>query len=129
MAAFSLLITQNPFTGVAHTLAQDFARTLLTQGHRLQRVFFYQDAVLAALSTQNPPQGQAAVSQQWQALAAEYGFPLQVCIANALRRGVSDSTEQQRYNLPANTLAAGFELAGLGEMAEAALDSDRIIDF
>ncbi|MCD8521528.1 MAG: sulfurtransferase complex subunit TusD [Saccharospirillaceae bacterium] len=129
MATFSLILTQSPFSGASHILAQDFARTLLTQGHRLQRVFFYQDAVLAGLSTQNPPQGQTAVCQQWQALAAGHGFPLQVCIANALRRGVSDSTEQQRYNLPATTLAAGFELAGLGEMAEAALDSDRIIDF
>jgi len=129
MATFSLLLTQSPFSGASHILAQDFARSLLAQGHKLQRVFFYRDAVFAALSTQNPVQGQSAVNQQWQSLATEYGFPLQVCIANALRRGVTDNAEQQRYNLPASTLAAGFELAGLGEMAEAALDSDRIIDF
>ena len=41
----------------------------------------------------------------------------------------TDSAEQQRYNLPAETLAAGFELAGLGEMAEACADSDRVIEF
>lgn len=129
MATFSLLLTQSPHSGISHTLAQQFARSLLSQGHTLQRVFFYQDAVFAALGTQNPVQGQPSISQQWQTLAAEHGFPLQVCIANALRRGVVDKTEQQRYNLPTDTLAEGFELAGLGEMAEAALDSDRLIDF
>ncbi|UXD87525.1 sulfurtransferase complex subunit TusD [Thalassolituus hydrocarboniclasticus] len=129
MATFSLLMTQSPYSGVSHTLAQEFALSLLAQGHKLQRVFFYQDAVFAALSTQNPVQGQPSVSQQWLALAADHDFPLQVCIANALRRGVIDKAEQQRYNLPTDTLATGFELTGLGEMAEAALDSDRIIDF
>jgi tRNA 2-thiouridine synthesizing protein D len=129
MATFSLLLTQSPHSGISHTLAQQVARSLLSQGHTLQRVFFYQDAVFAALSTQNPVQGQPSISQQWQALATEHGFSLQVCIANALRRGVVDKTERQRYNLPTDTLAEGFELAGLGEMAEAALDSDRIIDF
>ncbi len=129
MATFSLLLTQSPYSGPSHILAQQFVHALLAQGHTLQRVFFYQDAVFAGLSTQNPVQGQLSITQQWQSLAAGYGFPLQICIANALRRGVSDETEQQRYNLPAATLAEGFELTGLGEMAEAALDSDRIIDF
>ena len=129
MATFTLLVRSSPFSTVQHQIAQDFAVTLLAAGHDLKRIFFYQDAVYAALSTQQPVQGQATVSQTWHSLAIQAGITLQVCIANALRRGITDSAEQQRYNLPAATLADGFELAGLGEMAEACSDSDRIIEF
>ena len=129
MTTFSLLIKSSPYATANHQAALDFATTLLTEGHLLRRVFLYQDAVFAALSTQQPVQGQISITQQWQSLAADAGIRIQVCIANALRRGVTDSTEQQRYNLPAETLAPGFELAGLGEMAEACADSDRVIEF
>ena len=129
MTTFSLLIKSSPYATANHQAALDFATTLLTEGHMLRRVFLYQDAVFAALSTQQPVQGQISITQQWQSLATDAGIRIQVCIANALRRGVTDSTEQQRYNLPAATLAPGFELAGLGEMAEACADSDRVIEF
>ncbi|MAK92952.1 MAG: sulfurtransferase complex subunit TusD [Oleibacter sp.] len=129
MTTFSLLIKSSPYATANHQAALDFATTLLTEGHMLRRVFLYQDAVFAALSTQQPVQGQISITQQWQSLAADAGIRIQVCIANALRRGVTDITEQQRYNLPAATLAPGFELAGLGEMAEACADSDRVIEF
>lgn len=129
MATFTLLLTQSPLSGVSHYTALAFARAVLQQGHQLQRVFFYQDAVYAGLINQTPVQGQHAVAQAWQTLATEHQIPLQVCIANAIRRGVVDITEQQRYQLPACTLASGFELSGLGEMASACRESDRVIQF
>lgn len=129
MATFTLLMTQSPLSGSSHYLALDFARALLAAGHSLQRVFFYQDAVYVGLNGQTPIQGQQPLLQAWQELAAAHKIPLQLCIANALRRGVVDATEQQRYNLPAETLASGFELAGLGEMASACQESDRVIRF
>lgn len=129
MASFTLLLTQSPLSGSSHYLAVDFARALLSAGHCLDRVFFYQDAVYAGLNSQTPVQGQESIAQVWQTLAAEHNVPLQLCIANALRRGVSDTTEQSRYNLPTATLAEGFELAGLGEMASACQESDRVIQF
>ncbi len=126
MATLTLLIRRSPYAGHGHQTALAFAFAALDAGHTIKRVFFYQDAVLAALH-QQPPQGQAGIAQQWQALA-ERGVPLQVCIANALRRGVIDEREAQRYQCQA-TLAADFMLAGLGEMASASEDSDRIVEF
>ncbi|WP_430462533.1 sulfurtransferase complex subunit TusD [Thalassolituus sp. LLYu03] len=129
MATISLLVRSSPFAGDHHYIAMDFIRAAVASGHTIRRVFFYQDAVYAALNSQQPVQGQTPLASQWSELAADAGFPLQVCIANALRRGIADEAEQKRYGLNALTCAGGFELAGLGEMAEAAADSDRVVEF
>lgn len=129
MASFTILIRSAPFASGQHQIALDFLQEVVAQGHRIDRVFFYQDAVYCGLNTLQPIQGQASVTSQWQALAEQFQFPLQLCIANALRRGICNKEEQLRYDLPAVTCAEHFELSGLGEMAEACLKSDRVMEF
>lgn len=129
MASFTLLLTQAPLSNSSHYLALDFAKAALTQGHSISNVFFYQDAVYVGLSGQTPIQGQQPLSHAWQALAEEHQIDLQVCIATATRRGLVDTTEQQRYNLEHPTLASGFVLVGLGEMAQSCQEADRVIQF
>ncbi len=129
MASFSLMLTQSPSTTVSHFLALDFAKSLLQQGHTLKRVFFYQDAVFIGLNGQTPIQGQQSLMQHWLDLSNQYQFPLQLCIANAIRRGLVNKQEKERYQLPAQTVAAGFDLVGLGELAEACQEDDRVIQF
>lgn len=129
MASFALLVTHSPLGSLAHYQALDFAAALLAQGHQLKQVFFYQDAVYVGLNGQLPIQGQTSVLLAWQHFAEQHHIPLQLCIANALRRGLVDATEQQRYDLPASTLANGFTLAGLGELAQAVKECDRVIQF
>ncbi|MDP2608742.1 MULTISPECIES: sulfurtransferase complex subunit TusD [unclassified Oceanobacter] len=129
MASFSLLLTASPFLGASHQQAQDFVRAALAQGHQIHRVFFYQDAVLCGSNRIQSPQGQQDIGEQWQQLANTGQFPLQLCIANSIRRGLVDQQESERYDLPGATLQPGFELAGLGEMADACAQSDRILEF
>ena len=52
-----------------------------------------------------------------------------VCIAAALRRGVVDQTEADRYQLPGSNLRDGYELSGLGQLVDAALTADRVVTF
>jgi len=129
MASFTFLIRSAPFASGQHQIALDFLQEAVAQGHRIDRVFFYQDAVYCGLNSLQPVQGQPSVTSQWQALSQQLRFPLQLCIANALRRGICNEEEQQRYNLPAVTCAEHFELSGLGEMAEACMSSDRVVEF
>lgn len=129
MASFSLMLTQSPTVNANHFLALDFATSLLQQGHSLKRVFFYQDAVYVGLNGQTPIQGQQSLMQQWLQLSKQYEFPLQLCIANAIRRGLVNAQEQERYQLPTTTVALGFDLVGLGELAEACQENDRVIQF
>ena len=129
MATFTLFITSSPNSTDLHAAAIAFARTALEKGHSIKRVFFYGDAVFSGLATQQPPQGQESTLALWQAFKNEFDTGLQACIANSLRRGVADLRESHRYALDAVTLAKSFELCGLGEMAEAFNDSDRVIHF
>lgn len=127
MARISIFLNQSPFTFASHLRAMEFIQKA-SEEHDILRVFFYQDAILAGLSNQQPIQGQSSIVELWQTLAQEVNFPLQACIANSLRRGLFDKTEAARYNSTAN-LADGFALTGLGEMAEAVAESDQLVQF
>lgn len=127
MARFSVFLNQSPFTFDSHIQAIGFI-SRLPEGDSIDRVFFYQDATLAGLNNQQPIQGQPSICDLWQDAAKATGAPLQSCIANSLRRGVFNQEEASRYNTTAN-LADGFELSGLGEMADAIANSDAIIQF
>ena len=52
-----------------------------------------------------------------------------VCIAAALRRGVLNAEEAQRYGTSAANLEAPWELSGLGQLHEAAQTADRLLCF
>lgn len=129
MATYTLLLTQAPLSNGSHYLALDFARAAVATGHQVKNIFFYQEATYVALNGQTPIQGQTPLANEWLTLASEHNIELQVCIANAIRRGLVDDNEQQRYQLPAITLAAGFKLVGLGEIASSYREVDHVIQF
>lgn len=124
--SYTIIMTQSPALSESHLTAQKFISELIKTGDKIDRVFFYQDAAYVGLRSQIPGQGLQASHQGWIELQQQQRFPLQICIANALRRGVIDNTEAKRYQ-ELETLQAGFELTGLGEIADACESSDRII--
>ncbi len=109
--------------------ALQFTHELLAQGHSVMRVFFYQQAVLIASSLTVVPQDEANLTLQWQALAQEYQLELGVCIAGALHNGIVNPQECERYQLEAANLAQGFQLVGLGQLAAASVECDRLVSF
>ncbi|WP_237065124.1 sulfurtransferase complex subunit TusD [Microbulbifer guangxiensis] len=126
---FSLVVYSAPHAGESAATAVRFARALVDQGHRLYRVFFYGDGVHSGSALAAPPQDEQDLLGQWQALYREHGVDLVVCIAAAQRRGVLSQSEAQRLERPAANLAEGFELGGLGQLADATAHSDRIVTF
>lgn len=125
---YALLVFSSPTHNGAHS-ALAFARAALAQGHQVARVFFYGDGVFNASLLQHPPQDETAIHGHWQALASAHGIDLVVCIAAGLRRGIVDSQEADRYQLPAHNIAEGFQLSGLGQLVEAGVTVDRLITF
>ncbi|AFU97951.1 sulfurtransferase complex subunit TusD [Simiduia agarivorans] len=125
---YALLINASPF-GPGQRAALAFAQALHRRGHSLTRVFFYGEGVLTANRLQQPPQGEVQTYRQWQALATTTGCELVVCIAAALRRGIVDQREAERYELSEHNLAEGFTLSGLGQLVEAGVENDRLITF
>ena len=126
---FTVAVHGAPYASFASHHALGFCESLLQQGHQLNRVFFYHEGVLAGLNSRVVPQDEVDVVQRWLELKEQYAFELAICIANALKRGVINESEQKRYNKPAATLQSEFELVGLGQLIDAIAHSDRYIEF
>ncbi len=106
-----------------------FAETVLAGGHEIVRVFFYQDGVYSAAATPVSPQDELDTAAAWSTFIATHTLDGVVCIAAALRRGVLNEEEAQRYERSAASLAKPWELSGLGQLHEAAQLADRLVCF
>lgn len=126
---FALLVQGPPYGSEVSAQALLFARALLARGHRLSQVFFYQDGVYNANALVSPASDEVDLVAQWRALAMTQGLQLDVCVAAAQRRGVLDETEAQYAGKSGHNLSAPFVLSGLGQLAEAALTADRLVQF
>lgn len=126
---YSLAIYGGPYSDQASHSALHFARATLERGHQINRVFFYHDGVYNGSSLISPPQDEANVPAEWQALAQQHNLELVVCIAAAVRRGLLNEQEARRYSKTSHNLAEGFTLSGLGQLIDAGLTSDKLITF
>ncbi len=106
-----------------------FAEAVLDGGHEITRLFFYQDGVHSASANVVTPQDEPDIAREWASLLANHQLDGVVCIAAALRRGVINQEEAERYGRAAANLAPGWELSGLGQLHEAAQMADRLICF
>ena len=106
-----------------------FAQAALAGGHEIVRLFFYQDGVYNASNSLVTPQDEPDLARQWRDFVSEHQLDAVVCIAAALRRGVLDDAEAQRYQRSAINVGAPWELSGLGQLHDAVQDADRLICF
>ena len=128
MQSFTLVVYGAPDTQASST-AYNFAQALLKAGHQIYRLFFYQDGVFNACSFNIPPQDEENLPASWQTLIQEYNLDAVVCVASALKRGIVNDTEAERYDLAASNLREGFEISGLGQLIDGVIQSDRVINF
>ncbi len=120
---FSLLVNAAADSAAALTALHTAQALLKNPDHQLHCLFFYRDAVhLANRHAWTGDGNQSSAAQQWQHWLAQHDVNAVVCVGAAQRRGIV-ATEA------ANTLAEGFSLAGLGQWAEALINSDRVIQF
>ncbi|MGD8203873.1 sulfurtransferase complex subunit TusD [Pantoea sp. FN0305] len=125
---YTLLVTGPAYGTQQASSALLFARALLKAGHQLNSIFFYREGVLNGNQLTAPAGDEFDIVRAWQALQQQ-GVTLNICVAAALRRGVTDEQEAAGLGLAAANLQPGFTLAGLGALAEAMLTSDRVVQF
>jgi tRNA 2-thiouridine synthesizing protein D len=118
-----------PYTSQSADSAWYFVRAALAAGHQVSRVFFYHDGVLTAGDRYVAPQDQSDVHQRWVDLQKESGVELAICIAAALKRGMLNDEEAERYDKSAATIDAAFTVVGLGQLIDAVVDCDRFVTF
>ncbi|MDV2468292.1 sulfurtransferase complex subunit TusD [Acinetobacter chinensis] len=118
-----LLITAAP-TSIHAWHALGLAQSLKEKNEEF-RVFFYQDGVHVANSLNWVPDDQRNLTAEWLKL----DIRLPVCVSAALSRGITDAENAQRHQLSLHNLSQGFELTGLGELADAVESAQRLIQF
>lgn len=113
---FDLLVQGAPLSTGAPERALQFARAAIDAGHRIGRLFFYNDAVYVANRFAADESGTRANLAE---LASDAGIELAVCVSAAGRRGI----------LANESLAEGFVIVGLGQLIQAIEDCDRLVSF
>ncbi|MDP9525764.1 sulfurtransferase complex subunit TusD [Pseudomonas protegens] len=106
-----------------------FAQAALAGGHEIVRLFFYQDGVYNAANSIVTPQDEQNLPREWRDFVEQHQLDGVVCIAAALRRGVLNADEAQRYQRTAVNVEAPWELSGLGQLHDAVQAADRLICF
>ena len=115
---FAIMVNSAPFGHQAAESALAFAKAVLAKGHEISRIFFYFGGVQNANRLAAPPSGEINMPRDWSALASEHDVDLVVCITAGARRGLREAN-----------LAPGFRISGLGQLAEAAIEADRLVTF
>ncbi|WP_062747539.1 sulfurtransferase complex subunit TusD [Erwinia persicina] len=126
---FCLMVTGPAYGTQQASSAWLFANALLEEGHTLDSIFFYREGVLNASLLNAPASDEFDLTRGWQQLHEQQGVQLNICVAAAQRRGITDRQEATQLGLPVANLAEGFQLSGLGSLAEAALTCDRLVQF
>lgn len=116
---FALVVLGAPYASEAGFSALRFAKAALANGHDVYRVFFYADGVYCAQQGSPPAEGAPDLVAGWQAFAKSHPVELRVCVGASGRRGIQASGQ----------LASGFEIAGLGQLIDAAITADRLVTF
>jgi tRNA 2-thiouridine synthesizing protein D len=126
---FAIAVHGAPYASQAADSALRFTRAALAAGHSIHRVFFYHDGVHTASALSVPPQDEPSAQPDWIELAREHDIELAVCIAAALKRGLVNREEAERYDLQGDNAHEAFSIVGLGQLIEAIGSADRFVTF
>ncbi|MCP3867550.1 MAG: sulfurtransferase complex subunit TusD [Gammaproteobacteria bacterium] len=126
---FSIQINEGPYQHQASDSAYMFTKAALDKGHEIFRVFFYHDGVGNSTRLTTPPQDDRNIVNRWADLGKEHDLDLVVCVAAAQRRGIVDDGEAERNGKDATNIHPQFRISGLGQLIEAAVQSERLVVF
>ena len=126
---YALLVLSSPASGHGARTAVRFAHSAIARGHTIERVFFLDEGVGTGSQVAVFPQDEDDRLEPWIHLAREHKVELVLCISSALKRGVLDTTEAERYDRPGSTAHPAFVISGLGQLIDAAAGADRLLTF
>ncbi len=126
---YAIQINEGPYQHQATDSAYHFAKAALDKGHEISRVFLYHDGVNNSTRITSPPQDDRHIVNRWAELAEAHNLDMVVCVAAAQRRGIVDDGEAERNGKDATNIHPAFRISGLGQLIEAAIESDRLMVF
>lgn len=126
---FSIVIYAAPYSCEAAATALRFTKALLNQGHDIYRLFFFGEGVHNTNRLSVVAQDEQNIQREWDELITSRELDSVICVSSAIRRGIVDSAESKRYELNAVSAFESSEIAGLGQLIDATLNSDRVVNF
>ncbi len=126
---FAIVVYTSPSSSQAATTAYHFVRTLLKEGHDVYRLFFFADGVENANRLTVAAQDEVNLPQQWHELIRNNELDSVACVSSAIKRGVLNEQEAERHEIDAHSLHDSTEIAGLGQLVDAAINADRLVQF
>ena len=125
----TVLVHSAPYSSQAAYTAYRFSVSALEAGHEIYRLFFYYDGVHNSNALSTPAQDEFDLVSAWSTLIEQHQLDAISCVSSALKRGILDAQEAERYEKSAANLAAPFTLSGLGQLVDASIMSDRVVSF
>ena len=126
---FTIVIYGAPYSSQAAHTALQFTRALLRDGHDIYRLFFFGDGVQNANRFAVVAQDEENLQQAWDRLIQDNELDSVVCVTSALKRGIIDAAEAKRHELDGSSITDSSHIAGLGQLIDATLNSDRVVNF
>ena len=126
--SIAIMIKSTALSSSSET-ALAFAKTVIDTNKTISLLFFYGEAVQTATRLAVSVQGDTPLIEHWQQFIQAHQLPAITCITSALKRGIIDDTEAERYEKDGSSIAQGFSLGGLGQWADAVKQSDQHIIF
>lgn len=126
---FAIVVRSGPLSSQGSRSALRFARALLAGGHEIERVFFHGEGTYNASALTVAPQDEDDLSAAWAEFGQAHQLDLVICVASALKRGMLDTREAERYEKAAASVRPAFAISGLGQLTDAALTVDRLVTF
>ena len=126
---FSIVVHAPPNASEAAGTALRFAEAVLSSKHEIHRIFFFADGVQNANSLSVVARDEIDLRAQWRELIRKHDIDATVCVSSAIHRGVVDAEQAERHELPGNSMAPEFSIAGLGQLIDACLCADRTVSF
>ena len=112
----ALLITAAPFSKQGAETALRFARAAISNGHTIERIFFFRDGVHNASAVAVAPQDESNIPAEWQQFCDTQKIDAVVCVSAANKRGIVNSNTH-------------IPIAGLGLLTDAMINADRLVTF
>ncbi len=125
----TVVIHTAPWNGQAAGTALRFCKAALAAGHSIHRLFFYSDGVHNTTTLAVPAQDESDLPAAWRELIEAHEIDTVSCVSSALKRGIINSREAERHGRDCANLSDRAELSGLGQLIEATVASDRVINF
>lgn len=126
---FSIVVHAPPYSSEAAGTALRFAQAVLRKNHEIHRIFFFADGVHNASRLTVVSRDEDNLQEQWRELIRGNELDATVCVSSAIKRGIVDAEQADRHELEGSSMHPEFEIAGLGQLIDACMHSDRTVSF